>query len=97
MTNEERALTYMLFRENEELRKLVDMPDAEWKFKDADTCSARYECSNCGYIHEVYCAETMLVCDKCGNLMRNPKFISRIKEMMDIRIPVGECDEIYNR
>lgn len=83
MTNEERTLMRMLLKENEELRKLVDLPEAEWKFKDADTCSARYICSNCGYEHEVYCAETMLLCEGCGRLMKNPKFHDKIKDAIE--------------
>ncbi len=84
MTNEERTLMRMLLKENEDLRKLVDLPEAEWEFKDADTFSARYICSNCGYEHEVYCAETMLLCERCGSLMKNPKFYDRIKEAIDV-------------
>lgn len=83
MTNEERALLSMLLKENEDLRKLINLTEAEWVFKDADTSSARYICNNCGHEHVVYCAETMLLCEGCGSLMKNPRFYDKIKDVIE--------------
>lgn len=82
MTNEEMNLMYQLWNENLKL-KTNNYKDhlALWKFKDADLLSARYYCTKCSHVTEVWCERLPLKCDACDSPMINYEFYKRLHKV----------------
>lgn len=94
MTNEEKNLMYHLWNEN--LRLKTDnckRPLALWMFKDANIFSARYYCSNCGHITDVWCKGLPLKCGICNSTMIDYEFykqLHKVNDFIDLSRVIGQ-------